>query len=92
KTVDTCIIVMEMLLDGETTIVGALADSVQEVSTLEPDQIEPAPRIGTRINTDFIIGIGKQNEQFIMILDIDRVFCAEDLNIGLNDVKEAVNC
>ena len=91
KTVDTCIIVMEMLLDGETTIVGALADSVQEVSTLEPDQIEPPPRIGIRINTDFIIGMGKQNEQFIMILDIDKLFCVEDLNLAGNEVHEAVN-
>ncbi|KAF0215073.1 MAG: purine-binding chemotaxis protein [Geobacteraceae bacterium] len=85
KTVDTCIIVMEMLLDGETTIVG------QEVSTLEPDQIEPPPRIGIRINTDFIIGMGKQNEQFIMILDIDKLFCVEDLNLAGNEVHEAVN-
>lgn len=91
KMVDTCIIVMEMLLDGETTIVGSLADSVQEVSTLEPDQIEPAPRIGTRINTDFIVGMGKQNEQFIMILDIDKVFCTEDLNVGTNEVFAAAN-
>jgi purine-binding chemotaxis protein CheW len=92
KTVDTCIIVMEMALEGETIIVGSLADSVQEVINLEPDQIEPAPRIGTRINTEFIVGMGKQNEQFIMILDIDRLFCAEDLDGVLNDAKEAVNC
>lgn len=92
KTVDTCIIVMEMALEGDTIIVGSLADSVQEVINLEPDQIEPAPRIGTRINTEFIVGMGKQNEQFIMILDIDRVFCAGDLDGVLNDAKEAVNC
>ena len=80
KTVNTCIVVMEMLLDGESTIVGALADSVEEVIDLEPDQIQPAPRIGTQIRTDFIKGMGKRDAQFIMILDIDRVFSAEELS------------
>ena len=80
KTVNTCIVVVEMLLDGESTIIGALADSVEEVIDLEPDQIQPAPRIGTQIRTDFIQGMGKRDSQFIMILDIDRVFSAEELS------------
>ena len=42
-------------------------------------QIQPAPRIGTHIRTDFIKGMGKRDTQFIMILDIDRVFSAEEL-------------
>ena len=80
KTVNTCIVVVEMLLEGESTVIGALADSVEEVIDLEPDQIQPAPRIGTQIRTDFIKGMGKRDAQFIMILDIDRVFSAEELS------------
>jgi purine-binding chemotaxis protein CheW len=80
KTVNTCIVVVEMFLDGESTVIGALADSVEEVIDLEPEQIEPAPRIGTKIRTDFIKGMGKRAAQFIMILDIDRVFSAEELS------------
>ena len=80
KTVNTCIVVVEMLLDGESTVIGALADSVEEVIDLEPEQIQPAPRIGTQIRTDFIKGMGKRDGQFIMILDIDRVFSAEELS------------
>lgn len=80
KTVNTCIVVVEILLDGESTVIGALADSVEEVMDLEPDQIEPAPRIGTQIRTDFIKGMGKRDAQFIMILDMDRVFSAEELS------------
>jgi purine-binding chemotaxis protein CheW len=80
KTVNTCVVVVEMLLDGEATIIGALADSVEEVIDLEPDQIEPAPKIGTQIRTDFIKGMGKRDSQFIMILDIDRIFSAEELS------------
>ena len=79
KTVNTCIIIVEISLDGETAILGALADSVQEVMDLEPGQIEPAPKIGTRLKTDFIRGMGKHGEQFIIILDIDKVFSAYEI-------------
>lgn len=79
KTVNTCIIIVEIDIEGESTIIGALADSVQEVMDLEPDQIEPPPRIGTRLKTKFIKGMGKKDEQFIIILDIDKVFSADEL-------------
>ena len=79
KTVNTCIIVVEVAQDNETLVLGALADSVQEVFELEPANIEPAPRIGTNLNTDFLHGMGKHNDSFIMILDIDRVFVDVDL-------------
>lgn len=79
NTRNTCIVVVEVLLDGESTVIGALADSVEEVIDLEPKQIEPAPRIGRQIRTDFIRGMGKRDTQFIMILDIDRVFSADEL-------------
>lgn len=79
NTVNTCIIVVEVEMEDETVILGALADSVQEVIEMEPDQIEPAPHVGTRLNTDFIKGMGKVDDQFIMILDIDRVFSGEEM-------------
>ena len=74
KTVNTCVIVVEMMMEEETMVLGILADSVQEVIDMEPEQIEPAPRIGTKLNTEFILGMGKHNETFMMILDIDKVF------------------
>jgi len=79
KTVNTCIIIVEVTVDNETTILGALADSVQEVMDLEPDHIEPAPKIGTRLNTEFIKGMGKRDNNFIIILDIDKVFSVDEL-------------
>jgi len=79
STRNTCIVVVEVVLENEPIVIGALADSVEEVIDLEPEQIQPPPRIGTRIRTDFIRGMGKRDTQFIMILDIDRVFSAEDL-------------
>jgi purine-binding chemotaxis protein CheW len=79
QTVNTCIIIVEVAVEGETVILGALADSVQEVLDLEPHQIEAAPKIGTRLRTDFIRGMGKRDERFIIILDIDKVFSGDEL-------------
>ncbi len=79
KTVNTCIIITEVTVDNETTVLGALADSVQEVMDLEPGQIEAAPKIGTRLNTEFIRGMGKRDNTFIIILDIDKVFSTDEL-------------
>ncbi len=80
NTINTCIIVMEVVTDTETIILGALADSVQEVFELEPDQIEPTPRIGTRFNAEFLKGMGKRDDKFLMILDIDKIFTFEELS------------
>ena len=88
RTVNTCIIVMEVSQDGETMVLGSLADSVQEVLDLEPEQIEAAPRIGTRLRSDFIKGMGKQNERFIIILDIDRIFNAGELEVIAGTMTE----
>ncbi len=82
RTVDTCIIVVEITIEGEPTVLGALVDSVQEVFELEPSQVEPAPRIGTKLNTDFILGMGRRDEKFVIILDIDRVFSSDELDIA----------
>jgi purine-binding chemotaxis protein CheW len=94
KTVNTCVIVAEVSFEGETIIIGALVDSVQEVFELEPDQIEPAPRIGTQLKTEFIKGMGKRDDRFIIMLDIDKVFSSEELSIaqgtGMAD-QEVVN-
>ncbi len=76
---NTCIIVLEIVLEDEVLIWGALADSVQEVFEFEPEQIEPAPKFGTKFKAEFLRGIGKRDEKFIMILDIDRVFTTEEL-------------
>jgi len=79
KTVNTCIIVVEVTCEGETTVIGALVDSVQEVFELEHDQIEPAPKIGTQLKTRFLKGMGKKDDRFVIVLDIDEVFTSEEL-------------
>ena len=80
QTVNTCIIVVEVAMDGENIVLGSLADSVQEVIEMEPAQIEAAPHIGTNLKTDFIKGMGKHEGRFVMILDIDKVFSSDELS------------
>ena len=79
RTVDTCIVIAEVEVAGEPTIMGALADSVHEVLDLAAADIEPPPRMGTRLNTDFIKGMGRQGDKFIIILDIDKVLSTDEL-------------
>jgi purine-binding chemotaxis protein CheW len=79
KTVNTCVVITEVDVDGEKTVLGALADSVQEVIELDGAQIVPPPRMGTRIDTEVIRGMGKRDDHFLIILDIDRVFTAAEM-------------
>ncbi len=80
-TVDSRIVVMELFLDGDQTVLGAMADSVHDVIDLETENIEPPPKIGSKWRTEFIKGIGKNNDDFIIILDIDRIFSTNELAI-----------
>jgi purine-binding chemotaxis protein CheW len=79
KTVNTCVIITEVTVDGDAVVLGCLADSVQEVLNLEPGSISPAPKIGTALQTQFIAGMGQRDERFIIILDIDKIFSADEL-------------
>jgi purine-binding chemotaxis protein CheW len=77
-TIDTRIVVINILLDGETTIVGLLADKVHEVTEMNAEVLEDTPKIGMRWRPEFIRCIGKHSGDFIAVLDIDRVFEESD--------------
>ena len=80
-TVHTRIIVMELEIDGEAAVLGGIADSVHEVIELEPANINPPPRIAMRWRTEFIQGMGKRGEDFIIILDVNAVFSSQELGL-----------
>lgn len=88
KTVNTCVIITEVRLEDEFVVLGAMADSVDEVFDLEAEEIEPAPRIGNQLKMDFLKGMGKKGEDFILILDIDRIFSSDELEM-VKDLKRA---
>jgi purine-binding chemotaxis protein CheW len=76
-TINSRIVVMELDLDGEQTVVGGIADSVHEVVELEPGQINPPPRIAMRWRTELIQGMGRRGDEFIIILNINQVFASD---------------
>lgn len=78
-TLASRIVVMELELDGEPTVVGGVADSVQEVIEIEAAQIEPPPRIAMRWRTELIKGMGRRGDDFIIILNIGAVFSLTEL-------------
>ncbi len=77
-TVDTRIVVTEIQVAGEPTLVGALADRVFEATELPTASMEDVPRLGMRWRAEFIRAIGKRGDDFIIIADIDQVFALEN--------------
>ncbi len=90
KTVDTCVIIAEVMIDGEALHLGMLADSVQEVIDVNPSQIDPPPKLGSMLDTKFIRGMGKRDEGFFIILNIDQVLSVDEI-AGIEAVKNAAS-
>ncbi len=79
NTVDTSIIVHTIDFDGEQVLIGALVDAVKEVLELKTGDIAPNPTIGTKYNSGIIDGMWRNNDKFIMILNIDKVFTTDEI-------------
>ena len=79
-TDSTGIVVVEIPCDNELVPIGVMIDSVRAVAGIPENDIEAAPEIGSRIRNDFIIGIGKLNNQFIILLNIDNVLNIDELS------------
>ncbi|MCP4163240.1 MAG: purine-binding chemotaxis protein CheW [Deltaproteobacteria bacterium] len=79
---DSSIIVMLIESGDEILSIGGLVDSVKEVIEILPEEIQEAPKVGIRIKNSFIIGIAKKNENFTIILDIDRILNSEQIAVA----------
>lgn len=82
QTVNTGIIVTEIHQGEESEndlIIGIYSDMVQKVITIEPDKIEPAPKIGVAIDTAFIYGMGHVENDFIIILNINKILSGSEI-------------
>lgn len=84
RTVDTCIVIVDADLDNERVTIGCMVDSVQEVLEMSDADIELPPKMGMRLRTDFIQGMGRQEDGFIIILNIDKILSADELLIMQN--------
>ena len=75
----TCIVIVEANINDSRTVMGVIADSVSQVISMSEDKILPAPAFGTRVRIDFLRGMGKSGDKFVLVLDIDKVLNADDL-------------
>lgn len=83
----SCVVVVEVERDGLQTVMGIVADRVTQVAELPEDAIEPAPSFGTGVRTDWLLGLGRTDRRFILLLNTDRVLT--DLDIGQLDAAAA---
>ena len=88
-TVNTCIVILEVHTAQETVVLGALVDAVREVFDLDLSEVEAPPRMGTRVHMDFIQGIGRMGKEFVIIMDVDRVFSEEELTLVRQEQAQA---
>ena len=87
KNIDTSIIVTEMEMEDEMVTMGLLADAVKEVIDMNDEEIEPTPYVGTRIDTAFIRGMGRKDENFLIVLDIEKVLSVSELTMVADQEK-----
>lgn len=76
-TVDTCIVVIEMEIEGETTLVGTLVDAVREVVTVPASEIQKSPSIKAKFDLNYINGMFKVGKNFVLMLDLNKTFALE---------------
>ncbi len=75
---NTRIVVMEVDVEGEPTIAAILADRVHDVTDIEMSSVEDAPKVGMRWRPEYVRGIGRRGDEFIIIPDMGRIFTMED--------------
>lgn len=75
----TCIVIVEVYSNQVKMDVGIIVDAVNEVIDIKPAEIDPAPSFGGSIRTDFLRGMGKVGEKFLVLLNVDRVISLEDI-------------
>lgn len=76
----TCIIVVQVERADNALIIGIIVDEVSEVLNISGDQIEAAPSLGSRVDTHFILGMAKTESAVKILLDIDKVLSAEEMD------------
>jgi purine-binding chemotaxis protein CheW len=79
----TCIVIMETTLVGERVVMGIVADAVSQVIQFSPQDIEPAPAFGTSVRLEHLEGMAKLGTKFVLILNMDHVFAADDPVVSL---------
>ncbi len=85
----TCIVVVEVSQEGGTNVLGIMADAVSQVVDLTDNDLEPPPDLGLDGRLDYLLGMGKQDSHFVLLLDIDRVLSLRELMALREGVAQA---
>ncbi len=88
-TSNTCIIVMDLEVKSELMHVGFIVDQVLEVLELDSGDIEPSPSLGTNYKAEFITGMAKVNDDFVMLLNMEKIFSVDELTLLKSENAEA---
>ncbi len=78
-TYDQFTVVIILTISGRT--VGMVVDSVSDVTTLLPEQIKPAPEMGTVLDTNYLVGLGTLDERMLILMDIDKLMSSTDMGL-----------
>lgn len=81
NTRNTCILILVFELDGQVLSSGIIVDSVEKVVVLDRDQIKSPPSVGKGFNNEFIYGISNVNDEFLIILNLEKIFSEEEISI-----------
>jgi purine-binding chemotaxis protein CheW len=70
-----------IILNIADRVVGMVVDSVSDVITLSPEQIKPAPEMGTALDTSYLIGLGTLDQRMVILVDIDDLMSSEEIGL-----------
>ncbi|HLL00158.1 MAG TPA: chemotaxis protein CheW [Myxococcaceae bacterium] len=75
----SCIVVVEMMFQGERLLMGMLADAIGQVLEFPPGEVEAPPAFGTAMNAEYLVGMGRAGKKFVLLLNIARVLSGQEL-------------
>jgi purine-binding chemotaxis protein CheW len=75
----TCFVIVEVQSDEDRHVIGVIVDAVNEVLDIAATEIEPPPSFGTRLRGDFLKGMAKVNNRFVILLDVDQVLRLDEV-------------
>lgn len=89
-TSNSCILVMEVDVEGSQVFIGALVDAVAEVLEISESEIKDPPSIGTTIKSQYISGVYHDENKFIMILEMNKILASDEI-INMNEMSDSVS-
>ncbi|CAK0774691.1 purine-binding chemotaxis protein CheW [Gammaproteobacteria bacterium] len=75
----TCIVIVEVETGDVRHDMGVMVDAVNEVLDISPENVEPPPAFGASVRADFIHGMGRVDNRFVILLDVKKVLSVEEL-------------